>query len=242
MIKPVKYTLLYSLVLIVSVGIAFLWTKSEILLNYSLQFVSLLVIIYMSVQFAARKILVPKTYKIIVDVILLTLVTYLIVFSTGALFSPLFFLIYFLLFGISLLFEPSSAITLAIISTIFFLFTPQKEVFSEFLQLASLFLITPLALIFGAQYIQLLQSNEKIKILATKDKMLEKEVSAQEAEVKTWTEGEFKDHLVKVWESVENLANNPSCKDTHRQKLTEVSKELSELLESGKEMQEKIEE
>ncbi len=207
----------------------------------SLQFISLLVIIYIVVQFAARRIQISKTKKITIDVVLLTLVTYLIVFSTGSLFSPLFFLIYFLLFGISLLFEPSSAIALAVISAIFFLFTAQKEIFAELLQLASLFLITPLALIFGTQYINLLQDEEKIKILSIKGRELEKEVNEQEVEVKNWTEGEFKIHLIKIWESIEALANDPACEGMHKQRLSEVSGELSKLLQSGKKMEEKIE-
>jgi len=239
--RPVKHTVIYTLILLVSVGFAFLWTKNEVLLNMSLQFISLLVIIYVGIQFAARKMQFSKTNKIVIDVILLTLTTYLIVFSTGALFSPLFFLIYFLLFGISLLFEPSSAIALALISTVFFLFTTQKEIFAELLQLVSLFLITPLALIFGTQYMKLLQDEEKIKILSIKGEELAKEVSEQEVEVKTWTEGEFKNQLIKIWESIEALANDPACKGLHKQKLTEVSGELSNLLQSGKKMEEKIE-
>ncbi|OGM16075.1 hypothetical protein A2V55_01875 [Candidatus Woesebacteria bacterium RBG_19FT_COMBO_37_29] len=239
--RPVKHTVIYTLILLVSVGFAFFWTKNEVLLNMSLQFISLLVIIYVGIQFAARKMQFSKTNKIVIDVILLTLTTYLIVFSTGALFSPLFFLIYFLLFGISLLFEPSSAIALAIISTVFFLFTAQKEIFAELLQLVSLFLITPLALIFGTQYMKLLQDEEKIKILSLKGEELEKEVNEQETEVKTWTEGEFKNQLIKIWESIEALASDPACKGLHKQKLTEVSGELSKLLQSGKKMEEKIE-
>ena len=240
--KPVKYTLLYSSVLIVSVGLAFFWTRSLSLTVYSLQLISFLVIVYMFLQFISRKVAIAKTTKVIADVALLTLVTYIIVFSTGSLFSPLFFLIYYLLFGIALLFEPSSAVSLALISTVFFLFTPRKEIFQEILQLVSLFLITPLALIFGAQYIQLLQSKEKIKVLATKDRQLEKEVREQEVEVKSWTEGEFKGRLVRIWNSVENLVNSPACQDTHKQKLGEISKQISSLLESGEKMQEKIEE
>jgi hypothetical protein len=241
MIRPAKQTVFYILILIISVGFAYFWTKNELLLNYSLQFISLLVILYLTIQFLAKKTNISKTNKVIIDVSVLTAVTYLIVFSTGSLFSPLFFLIYFLLFGISLLFEPSSAVALAIISVIFFLFTPRKEIFDEFLQLASLFLITPLALIFGTQYIQLLQSNEKVKILATKGKELAKEVSLQESEVKAWTEGEFKNQLIKIWESVENLVTNPSCGSVHKQQLQDISGKLSKLMESGEKMEKKIE-
>ena len=88
---------------------------------------------------------------------------------------------------------------------------------------------------------KLLQDEEKIKILSLKGEELEKEVNEQETEVKTWTEGEFKNQLIKIWESIEALASDPACKGLHKQKLTEISGELSKLLQSGKKMEEKIE-
>jgi hypothetical protein len=232
-------TLIHTLVLVCAVGIAFLWSNSS-LEAVSLQFISFLIFIYLSLQFLSKRIVLVAKNKLVIDFILITLAVYLIVFATGALFSPVFFLVYFLLFGISLLFEPSAAFSLAIISAAFLLLTPRKEFWPEILQLFSLFLISPLATIFGTQYINLQQSEKNVEMLKKQEGMLVSEVVNQEKEVKKWTFGDFRQRLIKIWENIDQIASDPQLLDRHKQKLSEMSNQLSNLLKSADEMEKKV--
>lgn len=240
--QPVQKILQHTILLAASVGFSYLWNNSSTLNPFNLQIIALSIICYVLIQYLSRKSNFPANKKSAIDIFILTLVIYLIIFSTGALFSPLFFLIYFLLFGISLILEPSAGFILAIISTIFFLASPRKELWAEFLQLASLFLISPLSLIFGTQYIKVLQDEEKIKVLSTEGKALQVEVEIQEEEVKSWTKGEFRSRLIKIWESLDALLTDSTLTKDTKQRLQTISKDLSKLLESGQQMEKKIEE
>lgn len=118
------------------------------------------------------------------DMTILTLIIFTLIFSTGALSSPLFFLLYFLLFGLALLFEPGSSLFMVFISSFIFLMIPEKkDLFSELLQLASLFMIVPLALIFGKQYIKLMQSELEVKSLTKEEKIFTKKIDEQQKQI-----------------------------------------------------------
>lgn len=89
----------------------------------------------------------------------------LIVFFTGGISSPIFFLTYFILFGIAFIFEP--------IMILFFLlclcgvFVPQviqNDIFGNSLKIASLIFLTPIAFFFGREYKRREKLQEKIKI------------------------------------------------------------------------------
>jgi hypothetical protein len=169
------------------------------------------------------------------------LVIYLIIFATGGLSSPVFFLNYFLLFAVALLFEPSAALSLATISSIFFLITPRTDLFTELLQLGSLFLITPLALIFGSQYIKLLQSEEKNEVLSYEGQKLEHEVVEQEKEVKKWTYNELSQRLTEIQQGIKVLLADSHISPSESVKLKEIFTKIYEVFQSGKEMEKKIE-
>jgi hypothetical protein len=239
-----KKFLSHSALLTLVVASSFFWTKNPVTSSFSLQLVALIIALFILFSFLSRKSSHDffQKHKLTIEITLSTFVTYLLIFSTGVLFSPLFFLIYFLLFGLALLFEPAIAISLAIISTVFFLLTPRKDLLAEILQLASLFMITPLAAIFGKQYIKLIQNEQKIKILEEEGKALEEEVKTQEEEVKRWTLQEFKEHLANIWQSLDNLAADETLSEKNKQVLQEISDELSTLLESERKMEEKVKE
>jgi len=129
----------------------------------SLQLTALVVLLYLLSQFLLKQSTVMAKNKTYFDFFCLTLIVFCLIFATGGLSSPVFFLSYFLLFGIVLLFEPSAALALATIASVFLLLHPRGELLPELLQIASLFLISPLALIFGSQYLKLKQQ-QAIKI------------------------------------------------------------------------------
>ena len=185
----------HSLLLTVSVLIAYVWTYSQFLSDYTLQFIAVLVTGYFLTRFTLR-----KTGKVSartmsgLDMSVLTLIIFTLIFSTGALSSPLFFLLYFLLFGLSLLFEPGSSLFMVFISSFIFLIIPEKkDLFSELLQLASLFMIVPLALIFGKQYIKLMQSELEVKSLTTEEKTLNKKIEEQQKQIAEMEKGVQRD-------------------------------------------------
>ena len=237
--KAAKDLIVHNLTLFLAVGFAYLWTFSESTSEYSLQLVALFAIVYIALQVASKRLGTIKN-KILYGFLLLTIIVFLIVFSTGALFSPLYFLIYFLLFAIALLFEPSAAFSLAIIATIFFLLTPRKEILVEILQIGSLYLIAPLANIFGAQYIKLLEDEEKIEVLKDQEKKLVDEVERQETEVEKWVSTDLMTKLASIWESVEEIEAKDRLNTELKAKLQKISDELSNLLESARNLEKKI--
>ena len=231
--KSAKDLIIHNLSLFLAVGFSYLWSYSDITKDLTLQLVALMVIVYIVLQVVSKKFKNTNT-KFVTDFILLTIVVFTVVFSTGALFSPLYFLIYFLLFAIALLYEPSAAFSLAIISTFFLLLTPRKEILVEILQIGSLYLIAPLANIFGTQYIKLLEDEEKIKILKYEEKKLEVEVKRQESEVASWVSTELSTKLTSIWKLVEDIKAKEKLNEETKARLIKISSELTGLLESAK--------
>ncbi len=237
-----KRILKHTLILTISFIFSFIWTKSETLSPYTLQLTAFLVIVYLIFQSIIKKNPNLLKFKILIEVSIISLVVFLLVFSTGALFSPLFFLMYFLLFGVSLLFEPESAITLSLVAGIFFLFTPKKDFLHEILQLSSLVIISPLAVIFGKQYLKLLQSESKIQILETEGKALEEEVVRQEKEVKNWTSNILSQKLVQIQKGLNSVLKDKSISESEKEELKNIFFQIYQVFKSGKEMEKKIEE
>lgn len=211
-----------SLILTATVAFAFFWTLSLTLPFYSLTLIGFLTICYSITHFISKRgkgfIYVNKT---LFDVFFLSLITFLLVFSTGAIYSPVFFLLYFLLFGVALLLEPLTAIYLAVIVSFFLFFTEKKSLLNELLQLSSLFLIAPLATLFGKQYL-------KIKSLQT--------------EVKTWTFDTLAKKLVDIQTGLKSLLNDPQTPPVEKEKVKKIFGETYQVFVSGKEMEKKIEE
>jgi hypothetical protein len=86
-------------------------------------------------------------------IFLLNSLIFLLIFTTGALNSPLFFILYFLAFGIAFVFEPI-VVFVFIIGTLL-IFVPdflQQDFTANFLKLGSVALISPLAYFFGREY------------------------------------------------------------------------------------------
>src|SRR3989339_523117 len=85
-----------SVILTATIAFAYFWTRSLTLPYYSLTLIGFLIICYSIIHFISKK-------RQGFDVFFLSLITFLLVFSTGAINYPVFFLLYFLLFGVALL-------------------------------------------------------------------------------------------------------------------------------------------
>lgn len=230
----------HSFFLILAVMVSFFWTQNPTLSYYTLQLIGLFLAFFFANQFLSRR--KKKKINLTLDAVILTMVVLLLVTSTGGLTSPLFFLIYFLMFGLALLFEPLITLTLTLAMIIFFLLTPTKEApLVEVLQLFSLLLITPLALFFGQQYLNLLAGEEKIKILEAESQVLEREIEKEETDILLWATLELKKDLGEILERTANLlADVAHLSLVQKENLQAIRERAKNLLKTGQRLKEEV--
>lgn len=86
-------------------------------------------------------------------IFILNTLIFVLVFATGSVNSPLFFLLYFLSFGISFVFEPATTFIFIIGALIILLPDAFRiDLTDNIIKLSSLVLISPLAYFFGKEY------------------------------------------------------------------------------------------
>jgi len=242
--------LAHSLFLLLAVAVAFLWTNSPTLSLYTLQLIAIFILLFFANHLFFRrqgkgaqkaKPSFPRL-NLTIDTVVFTMVVMLLVYSTGGLTSPLFFLVYFLMFGLALLFEPLVTFLLAAAMGLFFLITPSKqEPLTEALQLFSLLLITPLALFFGSQYLKLLESEEKIKILREEGKIMEEQIKKEETDTLLWTTLELKTGVGEILDQTsELLADLAHLTLNQKERLLKIRARALELLKTGQKLKEEV--
>ncbi len=147
--KSMSLEIIHSLILILTILAAFLFSKSY-LATYDLQFSAILFIIF----FLSRRYIIPRESKSrLLESVVFSLIIVSIVVTSGGVNSPLFFLIYFLLFSLSLLLEPVISITATLTLIVCFLLTlPENQSLSTLLPIFSLAFLTPFALVMGQAY------------------------------------------------------------------------------------------
>ena len=222
--------------------LTWLWTATEALSFYTLQFIALLVLIYFLKNISGLKIENSKL-KInrYIDAVILTMVILLLIFSTGGTTSPLFFLTYFLLFGISFLFEPKLAISYSIILIIFFLANTNGESPQDYLKPFSLILVSPLALFFGQQFLQSLTDKKRIKIYQNKWLVNENHLEKQETNTLFWLSLNFKQSLTEIIEISANMLANISSLSPHQQNsLRKIKEKAESVLAEGEKLKVKV--
>lgn len=235
--------LLHSIFLIAAVVLVFVWTSHPGLSTYTLQLIALFVLAYFLNQFyMRRKKQAFSKINLTLDAVVFTMVVLLLVASTGGLTSPLFFLIYFLMFGLALLFEPAITLSLALAMVLFFLLKPTKESpLYEALQLLSLLLITPLAMFFGRQYLKVLESEEKIKILQEETEIMEEEIKQEETDVLMWASLDLKKGLTEILHQTSDLlADIAHLTLRQKEKVSKIRQTASELLKTGQKLKEEV--
>jgi len=232
--------LLHSLFLISAVVLAFFWTSNPFLSIYTLQLTAVFILLFFLNQFLARH--RRGKINLTIDAVVFTMVVMLLVTSTGGLTSPLFFLIYFLMFGLALFFEPLITLTLTAAMILFFIFTPTKQnTAEEALQLFSLLLVTPLALFFGKQYLQVLRDEEKIKILEEEEKIAQEQIETEETNVLLWATLELKRGLMTILDEVSHLLGDVGhLTVSQKERLLKIRERALHLLETGKKLKEEV--
>lgn len=226
---------LHCLSLIATVLGLWYWVNNPTLAAYNLHLAITVVLTYMLLRFFRLK-------NLTWDTIIYTAAALLILSSTGSLNSPFFFLLYFLLFAAALLFEPFFTLTLSLTMALFFF--RELNSLQASLQILSLIFFTPLAIFFGNQYLKLLESRKKIKVLSLKGQKLEKTITSHETQSLLWLFLDLKNGLLSIiHETSEILADNrlPLGKSS-RDSLQKIHQTAKELLESGGKLQEAIDE
>lgn len=229
-------TLFIASSLVLTALVIFFWTQSPFE-KYNLQLVAFLAILF----FISQKIAGDNFLAHPANLIIFTAVTLLLVSDTGGLESPIFFTIYFLLFGTALLASTPIVLTLTILIMIFF--APSLTSTNAAIQLASLLLITPLAILFGRQYLQLLNQQGEIILLKKTNEANEKSLAQQETNALIWLSLNLKTTLAEISEILSSLlADIAHLNLDQTKKLKKIHKQTHRLLEESQNVKQLIDE
>ncbi len=208
--------LLQAFVLVLSFVAVFVWEQTP-LSGFTIQALAVLVILYL--LFAARK----KGQGFLTmggdgpwGIFILNTIILLLIFATGSVSSPVFFLLYFLGFGIAFVFEPPAIFVFLIGAVLIFLpDTLAGDVTGNILRVGSLLLISPLAYFFGREYRRSDKEENDMEALSERTKEAADTISEDIEEV--------------IKDEKENL------KEEDMEKLNEILEETEDLrLESKK--------
>ncbi len=234
-----KKALIHSVLIAVALGLAYFIANTSIA-EYSLQISGILVAIYIAASFLFRKKILNSSFRILIDISIFSFAVSFLLFSTGGFSSPVFFLTYFLLFGISLLSGPTTSIVAALVFGILFLLTPKVDFWIEILQIASLLAIAPISVMFGRQYLEILKNEQKISVLKNISQDFVEEIKFQEEEVRNWTEGDFREKLVKMQKYLAELLQDSNLEKSRKNEIKNLYEQIYELFLSGMKMKKEV--
>lgn len=217
---------------IITVILAFIFSISP-LAAYGLQATALLIAIYAGISFLIRKRIVDSNIKTTLDVLIFSLTISLLIFSTGGFASPVFFLSYFLLFGVAMFSSPITATAITITFALLFLVAPKTDFWIDLLQIGSLLAIAPLSVLFGKQYLKVLEDKKMITGLTQK-------VQKNKVEVTDWTEGDFRRRIIRIQEYLQKLINDPSIEKSEKERIASLYRQIYDLFLSGREMEKEL--
>lgn len=235
MSKFVIRPLVLSLIII---GCLF-WTNNAFLNHYNLQLTAVIVLLYFVSKLFIRKV----TQSLYFTAIILVSTVSLLIFSTGGISSPIFFMFDFLLFAIALLISPYQSLFTSLTLIIIFVFKNFTDLTSEnILNLVSIALMTPLAIIFGKTYLSNLQSEGKITIL-------KETIKDEQAESLLWISTSAKPSLSSALNSLTDVVVYLNSKSQSLlippqllNKLKTIQKDLIALYSSTNTLEKSIEE
>ncbi len=233
--KDFLNTLFVAFTLTLTSAVVFFWVQSP-LSTYNLQLTALLAILFL----ASQKFLGHHLLAHPLNLVIFSTVTLLLVSETGGLESPIFFVVYFLLFGTALLSSTPIVLTLTLLIMIFF--SPSLVSINAVIQLLSLLLITPLAIFFGRQYLQLLDQQGEIIFLKKANETNQKNLAQQETNALLWLSLNLKNTLAQISNNLGQLLTdlahltpeqNKNLKKIHQQvhRLLEESQNVKQLID-----------
>jgi len=192
-----------------SISLIYAWTANPTLSAYNLQLAAILAFIYF----------LTKKQPLITTTIFLSLIL-LMIFSTGSLTSPFFFLLNILLFALALFFEPLQAGITSLVLTLVFLisFKPSLNT-PQLINLISLILITPIAIVFGKK----LKENQK-----NQDSL-----SNQETNTLLWLATKAKPSLTEIIDTTSQIISSNLLPFRLQDKIKKAHKDLIDLHNSA---------
>lgn len=225
--------ILHTIFLSLALFLTYLWTQSPSLSPFTLQLVGITILSYFGL-----KMLFSKATKLLnaLDAIVLTSLTFLLVTATGSLSSPLFFILYFLLFGLSLLFEPVQAFLVSILITTFLLISHEGTLdTTSLINLATLFLVSPIAVTLGRKYLEILEKNGHIKILG-------ETIAKEQTDTLIWLTTRAKPTLISLIDTTSQIVASSALPFRLKEKLTTLHQDLLTLHSSAKELENEFKE
>ena len=190
-------------------GLIYAWSSHPTLSLYNLQLAAVLAFAYF----------LTKKLPLITTTIFLSLIL-LVIFSTGQLNSPFFFLLDILLFALALFFEPIQALATSLILTLVFLVSSKLSLnTSQVINLASLMLITPVAVVFGNK----LKENQKNQ----------ESLAKEETNTLLWIATKAKPSLVEVLDTTSQIISSNLLPFRLQDKIKKAHKDLVDLHKSA---------
>lgn len=227
--------------LIVSIFTIWFWSATPSLSIYNLQLTGVFVLLYFVSKMFSR----PTNHKgfDIASTVILNSICLLLIFSTGGVTSPLFFLLDFLLITLALLFEPAQAVVASVLlSSLFFWDNHHNLTTEKIINIISPLLMTPVAIIFSKNYLEILKSRGRIQVL-------EETIKEEETESLLWISTQAKPSLASVLNATTDLVMYFNSKGRDLllprglvEKLKAIQNDLVVLYSSTTSLQESIEE
>ncbi|GAB4026648.1 MAG: hypothetical protein Fur0011_2760 [Candidatus Microgenomates bacterium] len=224
----------HTILLFAAVFGVLIWLLSP-LEPYTLQLVGLLTLLYIGTHSLRRH--YPKLFhksSVTLDLTILTSMILLLVTETGALTSPLFFLLYFLLFATSMLYEIEATLVLTGVLILYFLFLPGTNLsdLMHLSQLGALIMITPLALFTGHQYEVNLEEKE------TRRRLI-RHLSHQETDTLLFLSLNLKNTLITSLDRLSTIIPTTRIKEVH-DNLSTLYKDLRALYKTSLDLEKAI--
>ncbi len=217
---------------VITVVVSFLISISP-LSNYGLQIAGFIMIIYVGISFLIRKRILSVDLKVTLDILVFSSTISLLIFTTGGFASPVFFLSYFLLFGVTLFSSPITATAITVTFALLFIVAPKQDFWMDLLQIGSLLAIAPLSVLFGKQYLKVLQDKRMITGLSQK-------VQKNKVDVAAWTEGDFRKRLLRIQEYLQKLSQDPTIELDKKERINSLYRQIYDLFLSGRDLEKKI--
>lgn len=139
-----------AILILITFFLIFLWQVSP-LAEYTIPALGFL--IFLSLLLTSKKGPIKLARVEGLNVLILTAIVLLLIFSTNGLDSPLYFLLYFIAFAVGFILLPETVFIYALGAVLIFLPDSLAQNVSEnLIKLGSLVLISPLAFFFGKEY------------------------------------------------------------------------------------------
>lgn len=217
-----------TLTLSAAVILSFVWSSLPGASRYNLQAIAVINLVYFLSRF-----LLPRFYRsnsslsnLIAAQVFIT-ITLILVTSTGFLTSPLFFLLQFLLFFLALLFHPvSTALTAAVVVLGLIVSNRQTLDTTAYVNLLSLTLITPVAILFGQKFLLALRAQNEIK-------GLNQEIATEETATLIWLSTVAKSNLTISLDIISQIISSNKLPWHLQEKLKESYRDLLTLYRSA---------